>query len=382
LRMPLASYLGPSGRSVRKARLILKDAARTDPQKLYDLALVAEGRGHKMLPSSHDILEDMRARRSGTLHDHGSFRSGDAFREGKWTLKILWDATDQYSPSSFASLQDCMRALDDCGIAAELLRPDFKGEVESDALFIRAYTHPLQSSYGCSDAAERAGLVVMDDTRSIRLCCSKLFQLEALTTWSIPTPDYFLVSGEGDLRLASEKLGFPMVLKTSDGSFSRGVFKVNTSRELEHVFSRLSADHPILIAQKYIPTDFDWRIGVLNGKLLFACRYFMADKHWQIIKYDKGRSQEGCGDSLPLKYVPREVLDVALQASACIGRGLYGVDVKMLEGRPYVIEVNDNPNIESDMEASCEPVWGRLAAYFASAIDQRRRGATAFKVAV
>ena len=41
-----------------------------------------------------------------------------------------------------------------------------------------------------------------------------------------------------------------------------------------------------------MPTDFDWRIGVLEGKALYACRYFMARKHWQILKRTSGQPDE------------------------------------------------------------------------------------------
>ena len=29
-------------------------------------------------------------------------------------------------------------------------------------------------------------------------------------------------------------------------------------------------------AQEYLATDFDWRVGVLDRRPLFACKYFMA----------------------------------------------------------------------------------------------------------
>lgn len=33
-----------------------------------------------------------------------------------------------------------------------------------------------------------------------------------------------------------------------------------------------------------------------------------------------------------------------------MGDGLYGVDIKMVKNKPYVIEVNDNPNIDAGIE--------------------------------
>ena len=33
-----------------------------------------------------------------------------------------------------------------------------------------------------------------------------------------------------------------------------------------------------------------------------------------------------------------------------MGKGLYGVDVKEIDGKPLVIEINDNPNIDCGVE--------------------------------
>jgi glutathione synthase/RimK-type ligase-like ATP-grasp enzyme len=44
------------------------------------------------------------------------------------------------------------------------------------------------------------------------------------------------------------------------------------------------------------------------------------------------------------------VLETALKAAALIGDGLYGVDLKEIDGKVYVMEVNDNPNIDFGIE--------------------------------
>jgi glutathione synthase/RimK-type ligase-like ATP-grasp enzyme len=44
------------------------------------------------------------------------------------------------------------------------------------------------------------------------------------------------------------------------------------------------------------------------------------------------------------------VLDAAVKACSMIGKSLYGVDIKQANGKVYVIEVNDNPSIESKVE--------------------------------
>jgi len=121
---------------------------------------------------------------------------------------------------------------------------------------------------------------------------------------------------------------------------------------LQHKLDLMFEESDLVIAQEYIPTDFDWRIGVLDGVPIFACKYFMAKGHWQIYNWSsKSKSDiEGAFQCLRIEDVPKKVLTTALKVTSLIGRGLYGVDLKEVRGRPVVIEVNDNPNIDADVE--------------------------------
>ena len=60
-------------------------------------------------------------------------------------------------------------------------------------------------------------------------------------------------------------VGFPCVIKRPDSQFSLGVVKVHDSDELKRVCGEMFRESDLLIAQRYIYTPFDWRIGVLDG---------------------------------------------------------------------------------------------------------------------
>ena len=79
----------------------------------------------------------------------------------------------------------------------------------------------------------------------------------------------------------------------------------------------------------------------------------MSKGHWQVAKRDaSGKAEFGMGRAAPLDAVPQALLKHAVQAANLIGDGLYGVDMKMTNGGPVVIEVNDNPNIDQNIEDS------------------------------
>lgn len=48
--------------------------------------------------------------------------------------------------------------------------------------------------------------------------------------------------------------------------------------------------------------------------------------------------------------VPQNIIDVAVKSAKIMGLGLYGIDIKEVNGQPLVIEINDNPNIDFGVE--------------------------------
>jgi len=143
---------------------------------------------------------------------------------------------------------------------------------------------------------------------------------------------------------------YPLVLKMPEGSFSKGVYKVTNRAELEAKLTELFEFSALVLAQEYMYTEYDWRVGVLNGRAIYACRYLMARNHWQIYNHDAKRFFSGGFETLPTFELPKAVLDAGLKACKTVGKGLYGVDVKEYQGRAYVLEVNDNPSIDHKVE--------------------------------
>src|SRR5690606_15072081 len=124
-----------------------------------------------------------------------------------------------------------------------------------------------------------------------------------------------------------------------------------------------------------VPTEFDWRVGVLDGEPLYVCKYFMARNHWQILKRDeKGALVEGKGETIPVYQAPPHVVETAVKAAKTIGDGLYGVDLKELDGKAYVIEVNDNPSIEAGVEDKVikDELYTRVIESLLKRVDQIR----------
>lgn len=274
------------------------------------------------------------------------------FHNYKYNLAILINPTEKNPPSCPKALDKFKTAAKKAGFYTEFItKDDYDRLSEFDALFIRETTNVNSYTYHFSRTAYAEGLVVIDDPWSILRCSNKIFLDERMRQNKILTPKTWILTRDNSKQQHLEDFPFPLVLKQPDSAFSLGVTKVNTPQEATDSLKELFKKSDLVIAQEFIPSNFDWRIGVLDQKPLFACKYYMAKNHWQIVDWTN-ESSDNFGDveTLPIDLVPQPIIKAALKAASLMGDGLYGVDLKLIDDKAYVIEVNDNPNIDVGTE--------------------------------
>ena len=319
-------------------------------------------------------------------HDDFFMHSLDAYVQRRWQrprsavttrfdLAVLQDPQEALPPSKPRTLQRLIDVGRQMDIDVALIeRKDYPRLAQFDALFIRETTAVPHHTFRFARKAEREGLPVLDDSASIVRCTNKVFLAELLRAHAVPTPGTRFVTRRNPGAIESERR-FPVVVKIPDGSFSIGVERADSAEELHHTVQRMLKRSEIILLQDFIPTQFDWRIGVLDGAPLFAARYFMCDRHWQILKHaPDGTHSEGPTNAVAIENVPPQVIDVALKAARLVGRGLYGVDLKETSTGVFVMEVNDNPNIDVGMEDAAlgDGLYRRLLQFFVRRADELR----------
>ena len=252
-----------------------------------------------------------------------------------------------------------------------LFRTDVFKIPEFDAIFIRSLTDPLNASYVAARAAQIHGLRVIDDPDSILICCDKINMYRHLMNAGVPMPETVFLR-EADVTPAKagelfDLLGSPLVLKAPNSSFSMYVERVKSARDFVRVGKRYLRRSDRVLAQRFLPSEFDWRVGVLAGEILYVCQYTIPKRRWKILTYtESGKVIYGPVRGFdPAKVDPR-LLDTARAAAAAIGNGLYGVDLKQTGDAFSVIEVNDNPTIAEGEEDKAAPhLYQRVIRYLA-----------------
>ena len=289
-------------------------------------------------------------------------------------LAILWDPGEPHKPSNEEALQRFLKAAPLVGLDAELIEPDaLERLADFDALFNRASPEGVIEEF--VRKAESLGMPVVDDPDSILKCGNKVFMQELLNRHRIATPRTLIVH-RGNVDEIVATLGLPCVLKLPDSGFGLDVVKIESEDDLRKETERFFNQSELLIAQEWLPSDFDWRVGVYDRRPLFVAKYFMAPGHWQVNKVVDGQLVDGKTEALTIGEAPEQVINMAVRAANLIGRGLYGADLKQVGDRIYLIEVNINPNIDAGNEDQVlgEALYREILGVFARRIAETAGG--------
>lgn len=311
-----------------------------------------------------------------SLHNHTKreWRDPKARSVAKYDLAVLYDPNEKTAPSSPETIKHFRRIAEKMSVDVELITKRQLAELaEFDGLFIRETTSIDNHTYRFARRAWQEGMPVIDDPISMIRCTNKVFLVELFRQNQVPIPPTIIIGEDTEPTKVIDELGLPLVVKIPDGSFSRGVHKIESMAEFKRICDELFEETDLVLAQKFLPTDFDWRVGVLAGEPLFVCQYRMARGHWQVVKYrPDGSSHEGGFRAFGLDQTPPEVMDIAVRAARPIGDGFYGVDLKQTSHGIVVMEVNDNPSLEHGIEDTVgkDEIWTRLLRWFVDRFEQ------------
>lgn len=283
-------------------------------------------------------------------------------------LGIFVDRKTLASAEQLTALIHCRDVAEGMGHDVDFLFPvDIRKIPKLDALFIRARTDPMNVTYVAAQMAALYGIPVIDDPASIRICSDKINMYSHLEKENVPIPKtVFLskndLSEERVVRLF-EELGTPIIVKEPSTSFSLRVEKVNDISGFFQVARRFIKLSDWIVAQQYIESKYDWRVGVLGGELLYACKYTIPSVTFKIQASVNGHVVY-CGvESVPENAIPPHVVRLGIDAAQAVGNGLYGVDIKNNNGDAYVIEVNDNPSLESGEDGHYPNVYEKIVTH-------------------
>jgi cyanophycin synthetase len=145
--------------------------------------------------------------------------------------------------------------------------------VNRDIPWIRLGTNSLvQLGYGINQMRFQATITCKTSSIAVDMACNKELTKKMLDMASIPVAGGDICVDEEDLAKTIEKIGYPIVLKPLDGNHGKGA-SINVTNWEDAVSGLAFAknySHRIIV-EKFI-TGFDFRILVIDNKLVAAAK--------------------------------------------------------------------------------------------------------------
>jgi ribosomal protein S6--L-glutamate ligase len=160
----------------------------------------------------------------------------------------------------------------------------------------------------------------------------KIASMRVLEAAGVPVPETYVTSHSR--QLADLLDAGPLVLKPYRGSQGRGVHIIWDADELDDV----SSDEGPVFAQRYHkPEGEDHKIYVIGDQMFGVKRIFPARTY-----------EEKVGQPFT---ITAELRDIALRCGRAFGVELFGFDVVMSGGKPYVVDIQSFPGFKGVPDA-------------------------------
>jgi ribosomal protein S6--L-glutamate ligase len=179
------------------------------------------------------------------------------------------------------------------------------------------------------EAAEAAGIPTINNSRAIRYVRDKAVATAFAHRSGLPIPPTYFVAHPHLLKQVPLAC-YPLVIKPTNGSSCRGIYRVETPADLETLHMAEARDS-FFLAQRYVEnTGFDVKLYVA-GKEVYAVA-----KRSPLHPNVKVRKR--------LIPVTPELRVLALQVGQLFGLDIYGLDVVETTHGPVIVDINDFPS--------------------------------------
>lgn len=178
------------------------------------------------------------------------------------------------------------------------------------------------------EAAEAVGIPTINNSRSIRLVRDKAVAAAFARAHGLPIPPTYFVAHPRLLKqIPSED--YPLVVKPSNGSSCKGIYRLNSPTDLA-ALEIAEANDSFFLAQRYAENSgFDIKVYV-TGSEVYAAVAKKSPLHPDIAEH----------------FVPLtpQVRKLVLSVGKLFGLDIYGVDVVETPQGPAILDINDFPS--------------------------------------
>ena len=189
---------------------------------------------------------------------------------------------------------------------------------------------------------ERMGVVVINNSDAIENVKDKLYSHQILAQSNLEIPKTMLLKHPIDVDFVQKHIGFPAIVKTISGSYGKGVFLVETKKQLKQLLTmaELTKKSYNIIIQEFIKDTWgkDLRVLVVNNKVVGCMMRQSTDDDFRA-NISRG------GEGIPYE-VNNQIEWLSTESAKALDLDIAGVDLLFDNGGYKICEVNSNPGFE------------------------------------
>lgn len=216
-------------------------------------------------------------------------------------------------------------------------------------------------------AAEAQGRTCVNSLQTSATCADKAETSWALESHNVPTPATRVAFEIPSALQAAEQLGYPVVLKPTQGSWARLVARADNQEQLEQLLEhRAMLPNPmqhVYYLQEYVDKTAasaqqrDLRAFVVGDETIAAV--WRNSDHW-ITNTARGATTENCP-------VTDDLNDLCLRAADAVGGGILAIDLMETSDGLTVHEINHTMEFRNSIQPTGVDIPGRMLQYAVNA---------------
>ena len=235
-----------------------------------------------------------------------------------------------------------------------------KNLADFDLIYLRFIGSFLEEAHWVAEYSRQKNILLFDrvylDGRDFD---RKSFECLRLASQNVAYPPSFIGQGDYLLEKASS-LGFPLILKKTEGRKAEGVYKVGRLESLRKLLGSYQSRERLMI-QKYIDNDYYLRLIVVGGGVIGAIK--------------RNKSMDGGQKIRSEKYQPtKEQVELAVKGAQALNLDIAGIDMMIdKKGNHYILEVNRSPQYRIFMEKTGINLPEKIIEFFVKEFNGKRR---------
>lgn len=223
---------------------------------------------------------------------------------------------------------------------------------KDDIVIPRGIFSSLHAICALISSLRKEGVRVFDNNLLVhKYSINKLSDFIKLAKAGIPVPDSFHLHSYDKYKEASEKLGYPMIVKLTRTGKGAGIYMIENDKALEDFISSKLEDGTEAsryMLQEFIDYKYDLRVLIL-GDRVFCMRRIPGEGEF--------RANFSLGGKVETFNLEKDDEDLARRAMSAVELEVSGVDLLITkDDKRYILEVNHTPGMLGMEEATGENI--------------------------